>query len=523
MRDRILRGRDDRLDSETRLAAGTKVLAITTAALLLGLLMSWLLYGLFGHQLLEILYKGEVTWLRDRIMRGRGIYPLEEYYRQVEALMLIWTLRAFWVVACLLLLIAFLRLPLSDTKTMDFRFIPFGVVLCYMLALLFSQFYFGSYSVIADYFAIHPRPYFGDLKVLLCGIDAVRSNQNPYTALCLLDGNPDFNYPYIWGFLASFPFITESNALYIGIALASLFFSFLYFFIGRINLSGAIIYSALLLSPAVMLGVERGNSDLIIFLLLLIPVFYYSSQKLLAFVVLIAGMLKLFPIGAITAIFYRLKDNKKQSFVLFFSIGLAFLFYLILATDNILLVSQKTPRPYRDSCYGLGTLPSLLGDYFPSWRLYITAIYPLIILFGYFPFYRLVGKQLGTVKFSANKASLSFVIGSSIFIITCLIGYNFEYRLTFLLFTIPQILIWISENNQFVFLPLLLSILILWQSFIGMIAPQTPFKLDYFYISQIFVVVLFYCHITTLFEFVKERLEQILPLISIKKFHCISS
>jgi len=522
MRDRTLRRRDERLDSETRLVAVTKVLAITTGALLLGLLISWLLYGLYGSQLVETLYRGEVTWLRDRIMVGREIHPLEDYYRIADELMLIWTLRAVWVVICLLLLIAFIWLRLSENKTKDFRFMPFAVLLCYTLALLYSQFYFGSYSVVGRYFAIHPIPYFVDLKVLLCGIDAVRSNANPYTALCLY-GKSHFNYPYIWGFLASLPFMTESNALYIGILLASLFFSFLYFFIGKITLSGAIVYSALFLSPAVMLGVERGNSDLIIFLLLLIPVFYHHSQKLLAFVVLLSGMLKLFPIGAITAIFYRLKDNKKQSFVLFFSIGLAFLFYLILAMDNILLVSQKTPRPYGHISYGLGALPSLLGDSFPSWRPYIRVLYPLIILFGYFPFYRLVGKQLGRVKCAANKPSLSFVIGSSIFIITCLIGYNYEYRLIFLLFTIPQILIWISENNQFVFLPLLLSIFILWQSFIGMIAPQTPFKLDYVYISQIFVVVLFYCHITTLFEFGKERLKQILPLISIKKFHCISS
>jgi len=309
-------------------------------------------------------------------------------------------------------------LSLSETQTRDFRFIPFGVVLCYLLALLFSQFYFGSYYVIGHYFAIHPIPYFIDLKILLCGIDAVRNDQNPYTAFCLF-GKPDFSYPYIWGFLASFPFITDSNAFYIWIALVSLFFSFLYFFIGRINLSGAIIYSALFVSPAVMLGVERGNSDLIIFLLLLIPVFYHSSQKLLAFGVLIAGMLKLFPIGAMTGIFYRLRDNKKQSLALFVSIGLVFLFYLILARDNILVVSQTAPRPYRNSCYGLGTLPSLLGDYFPSWRLYIMVIYPLIILFGYLLFYRLAGKQLGAVKVSANKAGLSFVIGSSIFIITC--------------------------------------------------------------------------------------------------------
>jgi len=264
-----------------------------------------------------------------------------------------------------------------------------------------------------------------------------------------------------------------------------------------------------------MLGVERGNSDLIIVLLLLVPVFYHSSQKLLAFIVLLAAMLKLFPIAAITGIFYRLRDNKKQSLILFFGVAFTFLFYLILMRDNILLVSQRTPRPYRNSCYGLGTLPSLLGDYFPSWRLYIMVIYPLIILFGYFPFYRLVGKQLAaSAKISASRHGLSFIVGSSIFILTCLIGYNFEYRLVFLLFTIPQILTWISEKKSLLFVPLLLSILILWQSFIDMIASQLPFNLHYFSISQVFVALLFYCHFAILFGFVKETAGEIVPMIS---------
>ncbi len=117
---------------------------------------------------------------------------------------------------------------LSKNKTTDFRFIPFIVVLFYILTLLFSEFYFGSYAVVGKHFALHPQPYFVDLKILLCGIDAIRDNINPYEVNC--DNTiPYFNYPITWGFLAPLPFITAPNVLY-RYLFGTMFFYFPVFF-----------------------------------------------------------------------------------------------------------------------------------------------------------------------------------------------------------------------------------------------------------------------------------------------------
>jgi DNA integrity scanning protein DisA with diadenylate cyclase activity len=112
--EKILLDGGHRLDSETRLVAVTKVLAITTGVLLLGLLMSWVLFGLFGHQLVETLYSGESVWLRDRIMSGRAIHSVEDYYRIADEMMRLWTFRAVWVFAALVITLAFVQLRLSD-------------------------------------------------------------------------------------------------------------------------------------------------------------------------------------------------------------------------------------------------------------------------------------------------------------------------------------------------------------------------------------------------------------------------
>jgi hypothetical protein len=55
--------------------------------------------------------------------------------------------------------------------------------------------------------------------------------------------------------------------------------------------------------------------------------------------------------------------------------------------------------------------------------------------------------------FQNNKLNINqieaFRIGSSIYIGTFLIGNNWDYRLIFLLFTIPQILAWLKTQVQF--------------------------------------------------------------------------
>jgi len=404
-----------------------------------------------------------------------------------------------------------LRNLLQDNKR-DFRIIPFGFVMIYMLVLLFSEFYFGSYAVIGSYFCIIPIPYFVDLKILLCGIDAIRENINPYTVSCL-DGSPFFNYPYIWGFLSFLPFITTSNLIYIGLGLALTLFSTLYFYIGKINFIDAIIYTLLFLSPAIMLGVERGNCDLIIFLLLLIPLFYKNSHSLFAFVILITGMLKLFPIGASICILNDVISKIKKSFCLFISVIVIFLIYLVLMKENILLVSQKTPRPFGGSSYGLWAIPEMFFRHFrhyPSFAVFIFFILKMLILLAFIIFYRYANKIVKTLIIDSGSKGMSYIIGAGIFITTCLIGYNWEYRLIFLLLTIPQILSWIGEKKLMAIGLLFLSILIVWQSFIGAVLGIMHFK--YAYYGELFVILLFYCHLSVLINFLNSHYKKLSQL-----------
>ena len=190
----------------------------------------------------------------------------------------------------------------------DFRIIPFGFVFLYILILVFSEFYLGSYAIVANYFRIYPIPYFVDLDILLCGVDAIRESANPYFVNCY-EGEALLTTILMLGeFYLFYLSLHASNLIYIGFGIAILFFSSLYFFVGKLNFKSSILYTLLFLSPAVMLGVERGNCDLIIFLLLMIvPLVHNKSKILSAFILLTTSMLKIFPIGAVHGFFAQYK------------------------------------------------------------------------------------------------------------------------------------------------------------------------------------------------------------------------
>ena len=61
-----------------------KILAIVTCTLLVGLTVTWILYGVFGHRLIEVMYKNHSMEIINRIMAGRDSTPLENYYKEAR-------------------------------------------------------------------------------------------------------------------------------------------------------------------------------------------------------------------------------------------------------------------------------------------------------------------------------------------------------------------------------------------------------------------------------------------------------
>lgn len=385
----------------------------------------------------------------------------------------------------------------NTLSNIDFRFIPAIVLVIYFFTLIYCEVYLGSYTVISNFFGIYSIPYFVDLKVLLCGLDAAEVGADPYKAICY-NGNPIFNYPIAWTIFSSIPFLDEGNLIYLGISMGVLVFIFIFLFIGKISLTESIIYSVIFISPAIILGIERGNCDLLIYMMLFIP-FVKSkvSPITLGIVVLITSILKLYPIGALVGLLFNNNNKFNNKLIIFSTILLLFIVYLILFRENIAVVSSQTPRPFYGFSYGFGNIPSLLIKNFPSFEFLIIIGCVVLFVIQFFVLSILFSKSLRSLVIMNNNKGYAFIAGCCIFLITSVIGYNFEYRLVFLLFTIPQILIWLKTSDKLAWYLITITILLTWQSFIKLIFPN---PLYYHLFSQILFVILFQVYVIILYQ-----------------------
>src|SRR6266481_2757834 len=85
----------------------SKILAISVVILVFCLIASWTVYGLFGHRLIEAMYKGESIAILNSFMKGRTSTSLEDYYAEASRIMWIISFRiviAYIVVAILVYL-----------------------------------------------------------------------------------------------------------------------------------------------------------------------------------------------------------------------------------------------------------------------------------------------------------------------------------------------------------------------------------------------------------------------------------
>jgi len=395
---------------------------------------------------------------------------------------------------------------INKNKEIDYRFIPVLLLIFYLGLLILSENIWGSYKHIGHYLAINPAPYFADTKVLLCGIEAIRQGIDPYAETC--GGPTTYNYPSAWGVLSVFPFMILENNFYVGIGIGLIFYFALFSFLGRLDFRSSLLYGLVLIAPASILAVERGNCDLIIFSLFAWAILSRYSQYLFPLIILTGSILKYFPIGAISALLHFAKADKRKYIMASMLTGILFGLYVFLMIDNILAVSGETPRPYGGASYGLASLPALFSDFYPDYALWIKSIYGILLISCLGIFYSVFKSKFLKSVFTDNKNDLAFITGNSVFIITSFIGYNWEYRLVFLIFTLPRILEWIKSGHKIHIPFLILSLLVFWQSFLilgfnSVLRNNAP----YFYFSKILVIILFYYHFVLFIQYIQEKIE----------------
>lgn len=289
---------------------------------------------------------------------------------------------------------------------------------------------------------------FGDAHNLLAAIDCSRegfdvTRENP----CDVHGRPHV-YSRAWLILRHLP-LSRDSVIPVGIGVGLSFLYTFFVFVGRIDLGAGIVYAVLLCSPSIMLGVERGNTDLVAFQLVAWPLLLLSRgmSGVGAYgLILVAALLKFFPIAALATV---LRETRSRALALLAAFGSIWLTFVAYFSEEILSSRgthvSKIPRSYGALVLRDAVLERLeISGWVPA-----NWLAPALLL-------AIAGIAIAAVAtglFRARAAGIpphldSFRAGAALFAMTYFMPVtNWDYKLVFSLPMLPQILHWTKERE----------------------------------------------------------------------------
>lgn len=340
-----------------------------------------------------------------------------------------------------------------NRKTFLILFVGLLILVVLMIAI------FGSDKILHLFWNIPTmHPVFADIRTITGANATLSQGLDP---LVSNPGDPwgrTMNYPRIWQHMAEVFNFNQSTSIYFGFVNLVLYLCGFLLFSSRLYLSKAMVFILFiaLLSPASVLGMERGNIDIVIFFLMSLSLLYVSSTILFSGIILFASFLKIFPIFAIVGL---LKESKK-SFIKASLISMLILIgYVIFNIQDIILIKNGTPQPTGLS-YGMNVswmrISELLGNNAGMFVRVLTYVYIAVLfvsIYKYLQKYQVISSKIDKTYIDA------FRVGSAIYIATFILNNNYDYRLIFLIFTIPQLVLWVKSKVKILKFIAVLSII----------------------------------------------------------------
>ena len=286
---------------------------------------------------------------------------------------------------------------------------------------------------------------FSDLKAHIHFYNCFIKGINIYNQPCELIplGNANIStHPEIWLKIVHFFYLNNSVVynIFVLTILTIYFFSLFKIYSNLKNFKNKILFFIFFLSTTNLILLERFATDIFIFILIFI-ILNFNNKILKGLLIFIGILLKYYPIF-LTSIFLK---NKKYLFF-FSSIFILFIFFIY--SDQIKLVNNNILEVALMVAYGVRSITKaiyhlsieynfLINDtnysFFKNVTIIIFIIYSLLLIYLGF---------LRPQKFEINlndQLSNYFIAGSSIYLGTFIFGSNFDYRLIFLIFTIPYV------------------------------------------------------------------------------------
>jgi hypothetical protein len=290
------------------------------------------------------------------------------------------------------------------------------------------------------------NPPFGDIISITWGIDCIRAGYDPYTFNAFDPWLRFFNYPKIWLTIFDFLNLNKEATNYIGIILAGLYGIATIFLFNLKKLVHFLFVMLIVLSPPVFLLLERGNSDIIIYLLVAGSIYYLRKSSsvnenirlhLIYLVILFAAILKLYPVFLLPILLYEKASVRNQLVIGIYSSVILMIYFLINYND-FMMISKNTPRPEDALSFGKNVG---LNHIFSSGSLALVSnsIVVLLLAAASYCCFRFKDQLNKIIPVSPNDKSkiYLFLAGAFLYAGTFFIGNNYDYRLVFVIFMIP--------------------------------------------------------------------------------------
>jgi hypothetical protein len=245
--------------------------------------------------------------------------------------------------------------------------------------------------------------------------------------------------------------------LLFGLIIVTVFLLLLLLLLPRLNAIEGVLVAAAVCSPAVMFAVERANMDLVIFSGLALAAIVWrrgsaAAEYIAVGLVFVLAVAKLYPAVALLAF---LSVRRRGTRIAAGAALLSFAAYVVVTRDDMATIAQTATQGQYYS-YGarilLGQLyHGVVGDQWGGSRALAQVVVLLaVIVLGVTLWFwlrhrsRRSAEHVPVPETSDTSDLIAFRMGALVYLGTFVAGNNFDYRLVFLLLTLPQLLRWLA-------------------------------------------------------------------------------
>jgi hypothetical protein len=293
-------------------------------------------------------------------------------------------------------------------------------------------------------------------------------------------------YPRVW-LVLRWTGLEQRHTLLFGVVVITVFLVLLLLLLGRLSVVEGLVVAVAVCSPAVMFAVERANMDLVVFSGLALSALVWRrgsarAEFVAVGLVLLMAVAKLYPAVALLAF---LPTRRRSTRVAAAVAVLVFVLYAVATREDVATISSTATQGQYYS-YGarilLGELyHGVLGEQWGGSRALAQVIVLLAaVVLGLALWLWLRHRSRRSAEgepfpeIPETSDLIAFRMGALVYVGTFVAGNSFDYRLVFLLLTLPYLLRWPLHRGgaEPATLPRVAAAVVLVQLWVGTLSEQ---------------------------------------------------